>query len=258
LGYNINFPSRVKIDELFNSRNKLVHFFGDNLELKDKSEVISNQLVAWYVIYHNYIIGDWKSIYSKYLDEISALNDKLRKHKKYLKIIFDELSVSINRKKMTGIEFIKCPVCGYLSYEKHSFYYSEFYDCLVCGFNDFYYITCSTCGEVQPITECKDDEFSCVKCHSSMSIEKILEEYKDNNPLTKDNYWEGYPIAHCGECGNTECVIVLKSDLWFCLCCKTCFSDEEVGHCDYCNDLNAGDLDGSALHGCSACFGSEG
>jgi transposase-like protein len=249
-----------EIKNLFGVRNRLIHFLGNTSGEGIKEETISHQLVSWHNLYNLYLNKSWKEMFKGYNEEISALDHKLRKHKKYLKIRFDHMIPNIEKLKKIGKQFTACPVCGFpaLSEEQISSCLKNF-KCHVCSYETRHYDipTCPACSDYI-VMDSNEDVCFCKGCKKNFQADEVVEAFKEVNPLTKDNYFEGHPIAHCIECFGLDCVLQIdEGNLWVCVYCKGEYAMQEVSHCEWCNDLNAGNLKDSFLIGCNACTGNH-
>ncbi len=256
LNENINLQNQVKIDELFAARNRLIHFYDEDFDDRKKVDLIKEQLIAWHILYNELIKSQWEDIFHSYFDSFSKIDDNLKTHRSYLQAIFDNMSPNLNQMVSDGAVFQDCPACNFLSYQTLQLQSIDFQRCHVCGFNNLPYIICPHCkkdtlmlGEGEPLI--------CKKCDHLITTEQILDAYKEKNPLTKDNYFD-YPLAHCRECDSDVCVVEARTNVWICLRCFTQFVGSEINPCDYCGDLNAGDIEFSSIYSCNACSGSEG
>ncbi len=74
---------------------------------------------------------------------------------------------------------------------------------------------------------------------------------------TKDYFETGLP-ANCGNCGNCDGyhTVVECGDMYF---CASCFDmSDRVEQCEWCNEMNTGDMEFSNANGCGQCEGQWG
>ena len=66
-----------------------------------------------------------------------------------------------------------------------------------------------------------------------------------------DGYWSD--PGNCDTCDGHHTVARLKEDRYI---CTSCFGEfDSVHSCDWCNELNTGDMTGSFWAGCNSCDG---
>lgn len=91
----------------------------------------------------------------------------------------------------------------------------------------------------------------CCSCNEDLQINDVIEEEKISY---KDIESEG-SFASCNDTQSTNSVVKL-GDKWICFSCQAIHKD--VGHCEYCNEFIAGDLEDTFLSGCLMCDGQMG
>jgi hypothetical protein len=91
----------------------------------------------------------------------------------------------------------------------------------------------------------------CCSCSESLEIKDVVEEEE----ISYDDPEAEGSFASCNACESTDSVVRL-GDTWICFSCHTIH--DEIGHCGYCNEFIAGDLEDTFLSGCLVCEGQMG
>lgn len=90
---------------------------------------------------------------------------------------------------------------------------------------------------------------ACRACGEKFGFEDLLPDNKQSN---------GEHLSYCNSCEHpSPCVGKIGED-WICFSCFSIHSETEVGHCGYCNEFVAGNLEDSYLSGCLMCSGQMG
>lgn len=96
---------------------------------------------------------------------------------------------------------------------------------------------------------------SCSFCGNFFTFEKGIEEkhLSDKDPYAEGNY------VYCNNCEYIELQSVVQlGNKWICFSCHNIHDEVEVGHCEYCGEFVAGNLEDSFLNGCLMCEGQMG
>ena len=242
-------------------RNKMVHFFhkahpfSENKRLRTK--VAKEQLNAWYLL-NQLLTGPWKDVFDDWLPQISEIDTRLRDHRKYLQVIFDNLKPEIEARKQEGFEFRACPSCQFEAQERNPD--AEDIDlavCWVCGFKQkFLTVDCPEC--CSPV-EFADEGFSeCGSCGKYLEPEHIVYALKYHGAAYAaakegDYSWDD---GNCSNCDGYHTVVCRASGKYICGSCLGEF--ESMQPCEWCDELNTGDMEDSYLHGCNQCEGRLG
>lgn len=248
-------------DKVGKHRNKMVHFFHEAHSASEndglRTEVAKEQLKAWYLL-NQLLTAAWKDVFNDWLAQISEIDTRLRDHRKYLQAIFDNLKPKMEARKEEGFTFENCPSCHFDAQERNPGAEGiNLAVCWVCGFQQkFLTIDCPECGS--PV-EFADEGFSeCGSCGAQLEPEHIVEVLRDDSAVYAaakdgDRSWEE---GNCSECSTHHTVVRTASDKYV---CTSCFGEfESLRPCEYCDELNTGDMENSYLVGCSICGGKLG
>lgn len=247
--------------EIANHRNKLVHFFHeahtDNESNKLKRVILKQQLKAWYFL-HRLLTKQWDSIFSGWNDKIADIDSDLRKLHEFLQVVFDNLEQEIEALKKKGVLFEPCPSCHFEA-QQHGSVSNTIYEskCLVCGLVEkSLKIECSGCSKI--ITFKGEGTSKCPSCGKLFEPEDVANVLIDSGAahiaaMEGDSSWgEG----NCSECDGYHTVVRTENDEWICASCFSVFDTLEC--CEWCNELNSGDMEGSYVAGCNRCEGMAG
>ena len=238
-------------------RNEAVHFFHKANYDKNRKRairiIVKQQLHAWYFL-HRLLRERWKTIFDKWDKKITNIDKRLRKHKAFLQIIFEEKGKLIQERKNRGALFNSCPYCG-LEAQEHinKFDIPYMSECLVCGAIDSCLkIKCSDCqSEVNFVNQ----GFStCIECQKNYEPQDLAYHLSDKeqaymDKMEGDVYWD---IGSCDSCVSYQTVVRIGKD-YLCACCFEKF--DCLSMCEWCNELNTGDMEHSYLLGCNHCEG---
>jgi hypothetical protein len=78
--------------EIANHRNKLVHFFHDQVGKDARSiaeKVAREQCTGW--LYLSRLINKWEDTFEKYQDKVTELNGKMKKHHVFLSTVYEKI-----------------------------------------------------------------------------------------------------------------------------------------------------------------------
>ncbi len=246
--------------KLTTHRNKMVHFFHESDSTEGnkmlREAIAKEQLTIWYLL-HKSLTGRWSNIFSSWSDDLNVLDARLRTHRRYLQVVFDQLSSDIEKWKLLGYRFRNCSSCEFLS-QKHINKIGELYEaeCIVCSFTEnCIMMECPECE--QPFLFRNEGFGECENCRLDFDPEFLAEELVDDNATyiaTKegDDTWM---LGNCNECDGFHTVIRLgiEGDKYL---CTSCFGEfDSVRFCNWCNELNTGDMADSYWFGCSVCDG---
>lgn len=241
-------------------RNKMVHFFHeDNTEKKSeelKHNIIKEQLIAWYFL-HQLLTEKQKDVFSNWGSKISEIESSLRKYHEFLQVVFDNLKIKISTLKNEGVIFEICPSCHFEA-QKHDEEINLLYEstCLVCGLTEkCLRIECPECHEV--ITFKEEGFATCESCGKSLEPEDVASVLIDEDSVYEAMKNGSDPCeANCSTCDGYHTVVKTENNQWLCASCFELFEKPE--HCQWCNDLNTGDMSNSYLTGCGHCEGMIG
>lgn len=258
VGFDITEDEKKCFDKIREHRNQLIHFFNrayiDKPDAKIVETVTVEECKGWFYLYQ-LLTKKWKDEFSEYLSEIDKLNQLMLEKRKYLQAKFDALSPDIEKYKMQGIKFSTCQACKYESgKEKVIAKPLISNNCLVCEMQSRKIrISCPDCENNIDIYEL--GEGKCDNCEESVDMEYLVENYAKPVYLGSGMFEESR--AYCSYCEYSEKQsVVCLENTWVCLSCLEIH--QEIGSCDYCYELIAGDLEDSFLSGCFMCDGQMG
>jgi len=238
-------PELKAFNDIAIHRNKIVHFFhaSQSKEESDKFKrsIVKQQLIAWYFL-HQLLTVQWKSEFSAWKEDIAKLDSSLRQLHDFLQVVFNNMKPEIETLKSEGVRFEKCPSCDFESQE-HDDSDSNIYSarCLVCGFVEHCLnIECPDCGT--RITLRKEALATCHSCGKHFEPEQVADLVSDSDDVGNCSYCDGY-----------HTVVPTDNDEWICTQCFEVF--ESIEDCEWCHELNTGDMENSYLEGCNCCEG---
>lgn len=239
-------------------RNKMIHFFHESHTEKEsdkfKHSIVKQQLKAWYFL-HQLLIAKWGDAFSSWTKEIAELDSTLRQLHEFLQVVFDNLQPEIETLKKNGVRFEECPSCGFESQEHHESE-NRIYDskCWVCGLIEkCLNIECPECGEIVTLRE--EGVVTCQSCGKHLEPEQVADALIDSGALNiavmeGNNSWDA---GNCSYCDGYQTVVRTENDEWICAQCFEVFGSLE--RCDWCHELNTGNMEDSYLEGCNQCEG---
>lgn len=236
-------------------RNEAVHFFHKANYEKNRTEsirlIVKQQLRAWYFL-HRLLGEKWKAIFDEWDKKISNIDERLRKYKIFLQVVFDEKEKSIQERKNGGALFSPCSSCGFEAQEHiHELGIPYKSECLVCGVIDScLQIECSDCQSTvifrnEGFSKCK----SCLKDYEPEDVVSYLVDEAEAYRAHKEG--ENY-LGTCSDCDSYQTVVGTGDD-YVCASCLERF--EFMSPCEWCNELNTGDMEHSYVAGCNVCDG---
>lgn len=233
-------------------RNKMVHFFHQETEShqqdSDMMNILKTQLRAWYSL-NQLLGGSWSDVFKDWRNEINQLQLSLKDVREYLRVVFVAQENVVKEKKDQGIQFIKCGTCHFKAAELAGDpKIPNTSKCLVCDtVAVFLEIGCPECnGKINLFNEGFEKCKKCTRTIEPDDIVKIL-----YHGSMHDDHQEH--LAHCSYCDGFHSVVFLRNGCWFCASCFEFF--DEVEQCDYCSEMNTGDMANTYVSGCNHCDG---
>lgn len=218
-------------------------------------KIVKEQFLAWYFL-HDLLLVQWKEIFSEYGEKIKNISLKLKSHRLFLQVKYEELKPTIDNLIINGSKFFVCPLCNFKSDlhldEKNALYESR---CMVCELEqtclsmDCFY--CST-GKVIFKGEPHAD---CDQCNHAFGSDEIKKKFVDEGDAyiaMKEGIFDSFPI-NCGACSSYESVVEISEDE---LLCVECFDvSNGYGNYEWCNGPSTELSEDSYLLGCEFCEG---
>lgn len=243
--------------DVMKHRNKVVHFFHEIHYEKDRvqsiEKIVKQQLRAWYFL-HRILSQKWKYYFREWSEQISDINEKLKGHKIFLQVIFNEIEDTIKEKVKSGYLFLRCASCGFEAQE-HSREYKEIYQakCLVCDVID-------TCIKIK-CSKCRSDMYfvnggfsECLSCSTQYEPTDLAYHLLDgiqSHIAAKDGD-DSWTLGNCDFCDSYQTVVRIEDEY----VCTNCFEQFDcMSRCDWCGALNTGDMEHSYITGCNQCEG---
>lgn len=262
LGDVLEKPLSKKTADLFNKvknhRNRVVHFYHNELSEGDQRQVLTEQADAWFAL-NRLMREDWSSLFGWQLRAKLATDETrmLRSSEFYAGAKFRHESVQtlVAAELKANRSVTRCVICCQDSVIQvqpvQPLPYMRFYEekCFVCHRNEPHVeIFCPNCQQLN-VMHADGEGFCCSRCECE------LERYDAINPVTvtKDNMYRPVP-AGCTDCDghNTVCEF---GDRYLCTACLTLH--DSLDACDYCNYCSSSVPDLSAVFGCNFCDGNR-
>jgi len=250
----------VEIDcfiKLTRHRNQMVHFFHASQHAEDAKEAVVSELCrAWYYL-HRLLTVQWGSHFGNFANELSAVDDKMHKHRDFLKKKFQLVEGQIEDKKSKGHGIQRCPSCRFKAMfvsQDHPTFERE---CLVCKLEDWgVKVECPDCETTQWLVGDCWSPCETKKCDHSFDAEEVADliKYDTSNPGDVDDPSE----AACADCDSLDCVVKLENGKWLCVNCFVLHDDSDIGQCGWCNGYCVNLSEDSFMLGCAACEGHGG
>lgn len=240
-------------------RNQMVHFFheGDGIGATAglREKVAAEHLRAWYLL--NRLLTDrWGSVFKPWEVELARVSNALKSSRQYLGTVYELLRPDIGAKMSAGHFFNECRSCGYLAAEvRGAVGLVQGQQCVVCELSSTQVtVECLDCGE--PVVFVDEGFSQCEACSQAFEPVHLAKQLDEDEPGTKDYFESGMP-GHCTSCGGYK-TVVHHGGKCVCASCLGIFDHHELHQCDWCGEVNAGDMEDSRAAGCSACEGSLG
>lgn len=257
LGDVLNKPLLSETARLFgkikNHRNRVVHFYHNELSEGDQRQVLTEQADAWFAL-NRLMRDEWSSLFGGQLRAKLATDETrmLRSSGFYAGAKFRQEPVQqrIADERKAKRPVLRCSACSQISVllEQHvpdMPLYDEL--CIVCYHSDVYiHVACPGCQAPATLRPHGGD-FRCGACGREERRYDVIKPVQ----LTKHNMNEGLP-AGCVDCEgyNTVCKY---DDNYLCTACLTLHDSVDVcHHCTY-HSTSVPEL--SEAFGCTFCEG---
>jgi hypothetical protein len=240
-------------------RNRMVHFFHEAATAKAqddlKQQIAKEQLKAWFYL-NRMLLERWGDVFGKWRKKLAKVTESLKQHHEYLQVIYDHIKPELDEKIAAGSTIEHCPLCGFLSADTEEILGDfKHRSCLVCEFEaDCLTVHCPDCGHTVVFV---GDGFSqCSECGRKLAPRDLVKLLTTDQAGTKDYFETGLP-ANCSECDSYQSVVEHGGKL-LCACCFQIYEHNEINQCQWCDSLNAGDMEDSYWAGCGFCDGYAG
>jgi hypothetical protein len=244
--------AKTIFDSLRKHRNKMVHFYHEGEADQVSLETIAlEQLRGWQALVYLMEI-QWQAVFSNMAFDITAIDEGFAEHRLYAKAKFESLADTFAAIRAAGGTLVTCPSCSFEASRRDEYAEGVFWSrCIVCkSYRQWMVTPCPACEH--ELTNEGDDGAKCNICDTHFSVEELVDKLNEEI-ITKDNYFEAQTPANCSSCEGYHTVIQWREG-FVCLACIEFVDELEV--CGWCNEANTGDMELSALHGCSVCDGN--
>ena len=257
LGDVLDKPLDKNVTLLFNKvknhRNRVVHFYHNELSAGDQQQVLTEQADAWFAL-NRLMRDDWSSLFGSQLRGKLASDEfrMLRSNEFYAAAKFRHESVQerIVNAKEAGRCIEACFVCHQLSViREQPIHDMPLYEqlCYVCHYSETYVeVNCPGCQSKVVMLPYGND-FLCSSC----GFEKGRFDVINPEKMTKHNMYD-FVRAGCSDCDSIE-AICEYGDAYLCTACFTVHHSLET--CDNCQQQSSSVPDLSAVFGCDFCEG---
>jgi hypothetical protein len=251
----ISIDSERSFHRLRDHRNKLVHFFhpeyGPGADQKVVTEIVADVCAVWLHTYR-LLTRTWRDAYTSFQEQFTALNKKMLRLRTFLQVKYDAIKPDLQKGIERGANILECPICGFQSAPiVNSFGSIIETKCLVCDdVTKRLNVSCPKCGAEISVYDM--GQGTCKKCETSIDINYLISIFGVNQSPQEAMYEPAH--AYCPNCEWVEQPTVVPfQDQFFCLNCLTTY--DHIGRCEWCGELNAGDMSDSLLDGCVMCEG---
>jgi hypothetical protein len=251
-------------DDTFNSfralakhRNKMVHFFHADVDGDDqaKAKIVAEHCRSWFHLHR--LLNRWDTYFGDFRAEIAGADRAMKKHRKYLSTKLKAIKPDLDAARKAGNAPIACSACGFkAAIPKAWDTQIASLECLVCDHSETRaVIDCPHCNKSVVITS--EGYATCKHCQGAIEPEHLVHALTDHAAVHMaivDGDDQAGSI-NCGYCDGYQTVIT-RGDRYF---CASCFEiSDHVEQCEWCNELNTGDMEFSRGNGCGQCEGQWG
>lgn len=253
-GEDIGDDAYASFRALANHRNKMVHFFHNGLESdeKAKAQIVAEHCRSWFHLHR--LLNRWNGYFHDFSGEIAHADRAMKGHRQYLAAKFKALAPELDAVRKAGGKPKACSACGFKAAIPDALDDQiASLRCLVCDHAETQVeLGCPHCGESVVIAN--EGYATCKHCGGEVEPEHLVGALTKDVVGTKDYFETGLP-ANCGTCEGYH-TVVERGDKFF---CANCFDlSDHVEQCEWCNELNTGDMEHSYSVGCSHCDGKVG
>lgn len=250
-------PLNKKTADIFkkvkNHRNRVVHFYHNELSEGDQLQVLTEQADAWFAL-NRMMRDDWSSLFGRLLRAKLATDEirMLRSSEFYAgaKFRHEDVEELMAAERDANRSVSQCTVCRQISVIHTQpepdlpFFEAQ---CCVCHDREVRVeISCPGCHALN-MMHADDEDFSCSKCSFKLDRYSAI----NPEPITKHNMHDSAP-GGCVDCDGYDTVCKF-GDQYLCTACLTLHDSLEM--CDYCTYHSSSVPDISAAFGCSFCDG---
>lgn len=253
LNKQLKSSAKDAFDKVRKHRNRMVHFYHDGIDGRQRDEIKLEQAQAWFEL-NRFVVDTWRDRFEPFLPEFRGMERTLIAHNHYAQAKFESLKPRIDGLTKKGKTFQVCPSCGTAAceFEEPAEGLSS-YDCLVCFFQERNAgVDCPECGKADQLVRAYEG-LACEHCEHTVASDDAFELLDQNTTRgTKDGFDSKTP-ANCDDCQGYHTVCEYQGG-YLCSNCLGYF--KSVGQCEYCSDYMTGDTEGTYASGCEHCDGA--
>ncbi|WP_131751141.1 MULTISPECIES: hypothetical protein [Legionella] len=239
------------INELFQERNKVIHFFNHKLHSENNEEetVIANSIYhAWFYM-HKYLSNNRDTLY--FQPDFHRIHRELKTVKSYLEEVYKQSLNEVETEKQKGKRIISCDSCGLEAMSANSDNsLVKIGHCLICQHDmPFIEIECG-CGTLNHLFEVWDCYCNNEQCEEKISLSTT--DIQDALPSISYEFESGHEYGDCNLCDHCDTVGMIE-DYYI---CSNCFEmSETINQCEHCGKLSIFLSSESLIVGCPSCDG---
>lgn len=255
--------ARKAFQAIAKHRNRMVHFVHGGFKRetqKDQAEleqVVAEQCHAWRQL-QVLLEKNWASFFEDFKTDIASIEQKMQRHREYLKAKFDSKSKEIeeHQKSYGSVRF--CRSCGFDSVLVSLIDGAiSSASCVVCWFSgSVVSLECATykCHQKIEFDSFEGPPEHCLSCSAPIAA-WVPEALNTGEAITKDNYFDHVDMS-CAFCGGYHSVVE-HFDGFTCTKCFEYSTTMEI--CGWCNEGQLGGVSEiSYVTGCEFCEGKIG
>jgi hypothetical protein len=256
-GENIGDDAYASFRALANHRNKMVHFFHNGLENDDKAkaQIVAEYCRSWFHLHC--LLTRWDDYFHGFSSEIAQADRAMKGRRKYLAAKFEALKTDLDAARKTGNPPKACSACGFKAGIPDAIDDQiATLRCLVCDHTEIQVeLDCPHCGK--RIVVANEGYARCGHCRGAIEPQHLVDALTDHDAahiaiMEGDDSWGP---ANCGNCEDYH-TVVRRGDRYF---CTNCFDlSDHIEQCEWCGEMNTGEMEHSYFSGCGICDGKAG
>lgn len=229
-------------ESVFRHRNRVLHWTPND----DLAATVAEQCLAWHYL-RALLTGPWKEAFEPFTPRIEGVEQLLRNHRTYLKVIYDQCSARLTGMGQVG-RLLTCPICSFRAgvAEDYDVLILPF-ECLVCG-----YMASAArvkCGELYALDDLPSEGCQCGDTHDQQELIEVS---------GASGSGDDSELGYCGDCMEWEKTVILDGMSYACVSCGARFDIHHLTSCERCNEPWFGwDSTLSYYTGCEQCEGQE-
>lgn len=256
-GEDIGDDAYASFRALANHRNKMVHFFHNGLEDDDKAkaQIVAEYCRSWFHL-HRLLIR-WDGYFHGFSSEIAHADLAMKGHRKYLAAKFKALKAELDAARKAGNPPKACGACGFKAGIPDAIDDQiATVRCMVCDHTEIQVeLDCPHCGK--PIAVANEGYARCEHCQGAVEPQHLVDALTDHDAayVAMTDGDDSWGCINCGDCEGYH-TVVRRDEHYF---CANCFDlSDHIEQCEWCGEMNTGDMENSYAVGCSHCDGKAG